>query len=318
MSQSDTINELAKALAEAQTELQNPTKKKTAKVGTYSYSYADIAEVLDTVRPVLARHGIAITQPTVLDGDVLLIHTVLTHASGQQMASSYPVCRLSGEHQKMGAALTYARRYALCSMIGVAAEDDTDAQGAAEIDAPRNGTKTRGPDWGKSAQAKRRGDWGELENDLRDCHSVVAVDRLQADYRGTQYPNWSAAWREQAEELFEKRRMDFGGPAEPEKPLTLREQLQGSVEAERPPVATATRADYLRYCSDTIEGLSSTDEINSWWEEQAAARKRFRLSPAEESDIKARAKERLKTLRKPAPTATFVPNARERAEAEKT
>jgi hypothetical protein len=112
--------------------------------------------------------------------------------------------------------------------------------------------------------------------------------------------------------------MDFGGPAEPEKPLTLREQLQGSVEAERPPVATATRADYLRYCSDTIEGLSSTDEINSWWEEQAAARKRFRLSPAEESDIKARAKERLKTLRKPAPTATFVPNARERAEAEKT
>lgn len=127
----DTHATLYAALAAAQGEIQNPPKTKTAKAGTYQYKYADIADVLSSALPVLSKHGIAVTQPTRMADGVLWIETTLTHHCGETLSSEYPVCAIIGDHQKMGAAMTYARRYALCSLIGVAAEDDTDGQNAA-------------------------------------------------------------------------------------------------------------------------------------------------------------------------------------------
>jgi hypothetical protein len=140
MLQSTEIAELYSALSAAQAELANPTKDKTAKVstrtgGTYSYSYADIADVLEGVRPILSKHGLSILQFTVINDGDLTLRTRLAHKSGQFIEADYPVCRIGGDHQQMGAALTYARRYALCPMLGIAADGDTDANGAAE--APR-------------------------------------------------------------------------------------------------------------------------------------------------------------------------------------
>ncbi len=279
MMQSETIGAIAKALAEAQAEMTNPVKKKTAKVGQYSYNYADIAEVLDTVRPTLAKHGIALTQPTILAEDILIVQTRLTHASGEFMASDYPVCRINGDHQKMGAAMTYARRYSLCSMIGVAADDDTDGQGASDVEAPKRKS---------SAALKREAVWPKLEHELSECKSVVAVDRLQRDYQANEYRAWNnRTFEEQANELFDKKRQEFYEAQV--QPTGLKEQL----------VASLDRPEYLNYCFEMAIGFTDRDEANKWWAEQAAARKRYRLTPAEESDIRARIKARLE---EPQPT----------------
>lgn len=130
------------ALAAAQAEYPEIAKARTADMaGKYSYDYADIADILTAVRPVLAKHGLSISQPTRIQGDALVVSTQLRFrpASGEAeiIESEYPVCKASGAHQEMGKALTYARRYALCSLLGVApAREDDDGQGAAKAAAP--------------------------------------------------------------------------------------------------------------------------------------------------------------------------------------
>lgn len=136
------------ALSAAQAELQNPHKSKTAKMKgksragneyEISYSYADIADVLTDARPVLAKHKIAMAQATAIAGGALILVTRLSH-DGQWIEGDYPVCTIGGDHQEMGKGMTYARRYALTAMLGIAAEDDTDGEGAARSGAPANGS----------------------------------------------------------------------------------------------------------------------------------------------------------------------------------
>ena len=132
---------IEQALAAAQAEYPEIAKARTAEAGKFSYDYADIADILTAVRPVLAKHGISITQPTRIEGDALVLITQLRFrsASGESemIESQYPVCKASGAHQEMGKALTYSRRYALCSLICVApAREDDDGQGAAKAAAP--------------------------------------------------------------------------------------------------------------------------------------------------------------------------------------
>lgn len=146
MNTSEHINEIATALAKAQGEFPQIPKGKKATVRGVSksgkeyemtYKYADIADVLSAIAPVLSANDICYTQPTVMLDTGMFIETRLVHAkSGQWMSSLYPVCGIQGDHQKMGGSLTYARRYALCSILGVAAEEDLDAQHAEEAPAP--------------------------------------------------------------------------------------------------------------------------------------------------------------------------------------
>ena len=133
------------ALAKAQVELENPAKTKTAKVKgvskktgkdfEMSYTYADIGDVLASARPILAKHGISITQVPMPRANMMMLVTRLSHA-GQWIEGDYPVCQIAADHQQMGSALTYARRYALTAMIGVAAEDDDDGANAASPQRP--------------------------------------------------------------------------------------------------------------------------------------------------------------------------------------
>jgi hypothetical protein len=135
---SDTIGAIAGALAKAQAELENPQKSLTAVVHSpfpreesRSFRYASLASGLDIVRKCLSQHEIATVQATTIDNEAGLIRltTTLAHSSGEWMASDWPVCPVSetAAPHRMGAALTYARRYALFTLVGIAGEDDLDA-----------------------------------------------------------------------------------------------------------------------------------------------------------------------------------------------
>jgi hypothetical protein len=129
---------LATALAKAQGELVNPEKSQTATVradgrgqAEQVFRYAPLSSGLDIIRKTLGRHEIATMQTTAIDREAGIVNltTVLAHASGEWIASDWPVCPISdmAAPRRMGAALTYARRYALFTLVGIAGEDDLDA-----------------------------------------------------------------------------------------------------------------------------------------------------------------------------------------------
>src|SRR5579863_1016409 len=135
---SESIAALASALAKAQCELVNPEKSLVGSIKSEAadaserlFRYASLAEGLDIVRKTLGQHEIATVQTTAIDqaAGTVNLTTVLAHASGQWIASDWPVCAIAdtAEPHRMGAALTYARRYALFTLVGIAGEDDLDA-----------------------------------------------------------------------------------------------------------------------------------------------------------------------------------------------
>jgi len=135
---SETVAALASALAKAQAELVNPEKSLTATIrtgrpgdGERSFRYAPLSSGLDIVRKTLGQHEIATLQTTAIDQTAGMVNltTTLAHASGEWIASDWPVCPITetANPQRMGAALTYARRYALFTLVGIAGEDDLDA-----------------------------------------------------------------------------------------------------------------------------------------------------------------------------------------------
>jgi ERF superfamily len=143
---SDTIGNISGALAKAQAELTNPEK---SLVGTIrspfprerdrTFRYAPLSSGLDIVRKSLGRHEIATIQSTEIDKEagLLRLTTILAHSSGEWVSSEWPVCPITdiASAQRMGAALTYARRYALFTLVGIAGEDDLDAP---DLDAAPN------------------------------------------------------------------------------------------------------------------------------------------------------------------------------------
>jgi ERF superfamily len=135
---SESIGAIASALAKAQSELTNPEKSLVATIRSpfpredeRSFRYASLSGGLDIVRKTLGKHEIATVQTTQIDQDAGLIRltTVLAHSSGEWVSSDWPVCPIgdTAAPHKMGAALTYARRYALFTLVGIAGEDDLDA-----------------------------------------------------------------------------------------------------------------------------------------------------------------------------------------------
>src|SRR5262249_7243396 len=135
---SESVAALASSLAKAQAELINPEKSLTATIrtgrageGERSFRYAPLSSGLDIVRKTLGQHEIATLQATEIDQSAGMVHltTMLAHASGEWIASEWPVCPIAetANPQRMGAALTYARRYALFTLVGIAGEDDFDA-----------------------------------------------------------------------------------------------------------------------------------------------------------------------------------------------
>ena len=146
---SNSIASLAAALAKAQIELANPEK---SLVGTIEpaagegssrlFRYASLSSGLEIVRKTLGQHEIATVQTTAIDqaAGIVNLTTVLAHASGEWIASDWPVCAIAdtATPHRMGAALTYARRYALFTLVGIAGEDDLDAPDLISPASPRD------------------------------------------------------------------------------------------------------------------------------------------------------------------------------------
>ena len=202
---SNKISALATALAKAQAEIANPEKSLTATIqspfpreGQRTFRYASLSTGLDIVRKCLGQHEIATVQSTAIDRDSGLIRltTTLVHASGEWVSSDWPVCPASetAAPHRMGAALTYARRYTLFSLVGIAGEDDLDAPDLAVQtieSSPQTGppaTKIGNgrlpPATTKTFQGSRKGTNGDRAAVLSGEASAILKDQRFAEIAG--------------------------------------------------------------------------------------------------------------------------------------
>jgi hypothetical protein len=170
----NNIADLALALTKALGELSDIRKGKEAKVqmksgGSYGYKYADLADVLQTIRQVLSSNGLAVLQsPVSHDNDTISIYTIIVHSSGQQMTFGPLTLPAGRTAQETGSAITYARRYALLACLGLAAEDDDGASAA-----PR---KTRAPQPPQKAPEARTPEEAEIRTILAGLSTSTAKE----------------------------------------------------------------------------------------------------------------------------------------------
>jgi hypothetical protein len=233
---SETIGTIAAALAKAQAQLVNPEKSLTGIIqadgsgsAERSFRYAPLSSGLDIVRKTLSQHEIATVQSTSIDeaAGIVRLSTVLAHASGEWIASDWPVCAISetAAPHRMGAALTYARRYALFTLVGIAGEDDLDAPDlpaptpatGLPKEQPKRDSRKRGGNGGNySVRLKPAAGKTELslalsaslrDELLREIESLNADDEaaLWARRRGGAKNTLNAADAEQVEQAFRKR-----------------------------------------------------------------------------------------------------------------
>ena len=134
MELSPSIAHLADALCKAQSQMKEVLKTKTAQVksdkGNYSYKYAELADLLEAVKPALLGQGLAISQGVDSYDKGVKVTTLLMHSSGEHLSSTLSLPVSGSTPQAYGSAITYARRYALSALLGVAPEDDDDAEAA--------------------------------------------------------------------------------------------------------------------------------------------------------------------------------------------
>jgi hypothetical protein len=211
---SSSIGNLAAALAKAQVELVNPEKSMVATMpadgkvaAQLIFRYAPLSSGLDIVRKTLGRHEIATVQATAIDHAVGLVNvtTTLAHSSGEWISSDWPVCSLEdvASPKRMGAALTYARRYALFALVGIAGEaPDLNAPAPADAVAERlllnPGTRpTSGRKYfGRKIAADRaaKEDVNSASAGLKGQLSAVLRDQLINDVKRVHSTNAAAIW----------------------------------------------------------------------------------------------------------------------------
>ena len=228
---SESIGTLAAALAKAQGELVNPEKSLIATIrsddpdgGERMFRYASLSSGLDIVRKTLGQHEIATVQTTSTDQDtgVINLTTMLAHASGEWIASDWPVCAISeiATPQRMGAALTYARRYALFTLVGIAGEDDLDAPDLAAPtsrtsgpEKPRAGTSGRLNGGQQNGGPSHRASGGnDAKVHLQSTQAILAPvapaelrDRLVAELNALRSGDEATLWAHRS--LVEKNRL---------------------------------------------------------------------------------------------------------------
>jgi ERF superfamily len=217
---SESVAALASALAKAQAELVNPEKSLTATIrsgrpgeGERSFRYAPLSSGLDIVRKTLGQHEIATLQTTAIDQTAGMVNltTTLAHASGEWIASDWPVCPIAetANPQHMGAALTYARRYALFTLIGIAGEDDLDAPDLCDrLPSPlpsavdrsfrpaddQSPTPPRKPSNGQ----RRNSMHGERPTPLEPKQSAALREKLLTELGTVTSPDLAAIWAQEA------------------------------------------------------------------------------------------------------------------------
>jgi ERF superfamily len=267
---SPSIGTLASAFAKAQGELVNPEKSLVATVrgggprGTeQTFRYAPLSSGLDIVRKILGQHEIATVQTTSIDqaAGIINLTTVLAHASGEWIASDWPVCAISetAAPQRMGAALTYARRYALFTLVGIAGEDDLDAP---DLTPPTDRTpgpetpKAHGDGQSKGTQHRSPGQGRRDAADHRQATPILATeasaqlrDRLLTEVHELGSSDDAATWAHG--NLADKNKLNAADAQAVENAFKAKLEALGvsgahSSEARERPSATASRAHPAR------------------------------------------------------------------------
>jgi len=272
-SSSSSIGTIAAALAKAQAELTNPEKSLVATIRSpfsreadRTFRYAPLSSGLDIVRKSLGRHQIATIQATAIDKDAALLRltTVLAHSSGEWISSEWPVCQITDivSAQRMGAALTYARRYALFTLVGIAGEDDLDAPDVCvpgpETEASRTASPTEGSQFSPQTRgtrktrgaAKTAGPTVLLSNE-----SAALRDRLLSEIAGLASQDSAATWA--GEVILAKNTLTAADAklVEDEFEQKLSQLLALSVETIEPPDSKVPLA--------SVEGSREIDAGNS-------------------------------------------------------
>ncbi len=187
---------IAAAFVAAQAELTNPPKKSKANTGTYSYTYADLPAIIDHVRPVLAKHGLGISQDVLMEDGRLLIRTRIIHSSGECMEFGPLAGSVGGEWRSIGSGITYARRYALAAALGIAADEDDDAATAPPPSSVKKGKTLRAVEKAADEEDIRR--WVELISsasswvELKSIADEIAAHRLEESERVDLLAMWTA------------------------------------------------------------------------------------------------------------------------------
>jgi hypothetical protein len=268
---SESVAALAAALAKAQAELVNPEKSLTATVrtgrpgeGQRSFRYASLSSGLDIVRKTLGQHEIATVQTTAIDHTAGMVNltTTLAHASGEWIASDWPVCPIAetANPQRMGAALTYARRYALFTLVGIAGEDDLDSPDLCfEPSSSPSGVK---PTAAQSWMPARRPGIGYARRDLKreippaldPDQSAAMREKLLIEVGNVTSAECAADWAGEAlaaknsltsidaklvEDAFERRLSELSPPET--SGLPSRDLPAGEVTSDRDTPGSATR-----------------------------------------------------------------------------
>jgi ERF superfamily len=204
---SESFAALAAALAKAQAHLVNPEKSLTATIASgrpgeaaRSFRYAPLSSGLEIVRKTLSEHEIAVIQTTAVDqaSRMLTLTTLLAHSSGEWIASYWPVCSVAeiANPQRMGAALTYARRYGLFTLVGIAGEDDLDAPDIC-LPAPVAGSSTFGSPLSSQPQGNGKSR-GAARNPIPVVppadESAALRDRLLNEIAGFASPESATSW----------------------------------------------------------------------------------------------------------------------------
>jgi ERF superfamily protein len=260
---SESIGAIAAALAKAQAELTNPEKSLVATIRSpfpreadRIFRYAPLSSGLEIVRKSLGRHEIATVQTTEIDKGAGLVRltTVLAHSSGEWLSSEWPVCPIidTGSPQRMGTALTYARRYALFTLVGIAGEDDLDAPDLGAI--PKEGVEQpprsdhRSRSTGDAAVGAQAHDGAKLRmrsggSFLMSDQSAILRERLLAQLVVIDSTDKAALWARQnlsakntltaadariVEEEFQTKLSTIGDgedPSEPSNPVNVRKEM---------------------------------------------------------------------------------------------
>jgi hypothetical protein len=235
---SEGIGQLVGALAKAQGSYEPIRKNRTVKVamkagGAYDFRYATLDSVLDATRTALAVNGLAITA-TVTDKLTVL----LMHESGEWLSSVAPMPAIGGNWQAYGSALTYARRYLISTMLGVASESDDDGAAASGHKVENMETDV--------------GPWAKLWDDLAD-KGVSTVDDA----------------RKWVERCLQRSVPSQKNLTDADLPV-LREYLEGK---PLPPARTMATADELKTLNQAIDALVPWGATDKTGEELAALKK---------------------------------------------
>jgi hypothetical protein len=224
MRTSETINELATALAKAHGEMKNPVKNKTVTVKPrdsgreYKFSYAELPAVLDAITPALTANGLAIVQAMITMTDGLHLTTRLLHASGQWIESCCPLVADLSRPQTIGSALTYLRRYSITALLNIASDEDDDANGA-----EGNEIKTNGfPPGNKDVKYTKT--TGTTPGAVRAQDNNAFYKKLQAEIDEFRTKNDGREWRK-----FRER--DIAERISPEAMIHLSERYEDKMAA---------------------------------------------------------------------------------------